>query len=467
MPPGFVSSDFSRYPACLPALSVTHNPTTDRRYRGRPASNVADYYVDTGNIPGSHAWHGGLEALLNVQGWSVLGEYVRANLNTDDGSVRVEDIGGGLIARTGDGRTDFSKDFFGREAFLTVSGQLNVETYCLALSKVYTFGPTFRAENSNTTRHLAEFWMIEPEIAFADLSDDADLAEAQRELDRAVEVLEEARRSNPYSEETQSLLGRLGHVEDGVAAELPDAHRADAEGAAGEARHDLGGRQLTVGLRGLCYMEVEVTGPNVAATITAHHLLLNRNALFLGGIRPHHYCLPVLKREEHREALVAAATSGNPKFFLGTDSAPHARDAKEAACGCAGIFNAPFALESYLAVFEEEGALDRFEAFASEHGPGFYGLPLNEDRITLERAAHGVPALLDVGGTPIVPFHAGEELRAAGRGPQDLFCQTGGRDRRHAGRLRQRGPTATRPSHPPIVARSVPRRGASLFPRSL
>ena len=113
---------------------------------------------------------------------------------------------------------------------------------------------------------------------------------------------------------------------------------------------------------------VEVTGPNVAATITAHHLLLNRNALFLGGMRPHHYCLPVLKREEHREALVEAATSGNPKFFLGTDSAPHARNTKEAACGCAGIYTAHAAIELYAAAFEEAGALDKLEGFASRFG---------------------------------------------------------------------------------------------------
>ncbi|HEU4646577.1 MAG TPA: dihydroorotase, partial [Burkholderiales bacterium] len=119
---------------------------------------------------------------------------------------------------------------------------------------------------------------------------------------------------------------------------------------------------------------VEVTGANVAATITAHHLLLNRNALFLGGIRPHHYCLPVLKRESHREALVAAATSGHPKFFLGTDSAPHARGTKEAACGCAGIYTAHAALELYAVAFEEAGALDKLADFASRHGAQFYGL---------------------------------------------------------------------------------------------
>lgn len=156
-------------------------------------------------------------------------------------------------------------------------------------------------------------------------------------------------------------------------------------------------------------------GENVAATITPQHLHINRNAMLVGGIRPHAYCLPVAKRERHRIALRKAATSGSPKFFLGTDSAPHARDAKESACGCAGIFNAPFALESYLEVFEEEGALANFEGFASEHGPRFYGLPLNEERITLERTGVRVPDEIDALGTPIVPFHAGERLRWAMR----------------------------------------------------
>ncbi len=146
--------------------------------------------------------------------------------------------------------------------------------------------------------------------------------------------------------------------------------------------------------------------PTLAATITPQHLHLNRNALFAGGLRPHAYCLPVVKRERHRLAVRAAAVSGSPKFFLGTDSAPHAVDAKESACGCAGIFNAPFALESYLTVFEQEGALDRFEGFASEHGARFYGLPLNEGSVTLAREAVDVPER--VGG--IVPFHAGERL---------------------------------------------------------
>ena len=155
---------------------------------------------------------------------------------------------------------------------------------------------------------------------------------------------------------------------------------------------------------------VAESGPNVAATITPQHLHINRNAMFTGGIRPHMYCLPVAKREVHRLALRKAATSGSPSFFLGTDSAPHAVGLKEAACGCAGIFNAPYALESYAAVFEEEGALDQFEGFASLHGPAFYGLPVNAATVTLEKAPTPVPAQIDAGGTAIVPFHAGEEL---------------------------------------------------------
>ncbi len=158
------------------------------------------------------------------------------------------------------------------------------------------------------------------------------------------------------------------------------------------------------------------SGPaNLAATITPHHLHINRNAMFAGGLRPDFYCLPVAKRELHRIALRAAATSGSPKFFLGTDSAPHSREAKESACGCAGIFNAPYALESYAQVFEEEQALDKLEGFASEHGPRFYGLPLNEGSITLVREPQPVPERLhlnDAAGTAVelVPFHAGQKL---------------------------------------------------------
>jgi dihydroorotase len=155
---------------------------------------------------------------------------------------------------------------------------------------------------------------------------------------------------------------------------------------------------------------VEAGGPNLAATITPHHLAINRNAMFDGGIRPHAYCLPVAKRERHRLSLRRAATSGSPKFFLGTDSAPHAVGDKEAACGCAGIFNAPFALESYAAVFDAEGALDRLEAFASENGPRFYGLPLNEGRVALKRRETRAPQRILLDGAEVVPFHAGEAL---------------------------------------------------------
>jgi dihydroorotase len=150
---------------------------------------------------------------------------------------------------------------------------------------------------------------------------------------------------------------------------------------------------------------------NVAATITAHHLLYNRNALFSGGIRPHMYCLPILKREPHRQALVAAATSGNPAFFLGTDSAPHARGSKENACGCAGIYTAHAAIELYAEVFEDAGALDKLEGFASRFGADFYGLPHNTDRITLKREAWTVPDCVRMGAETLVPLRAGERMR--------------------------------------------------------
>ncbi|MEO8455322.1 MAG: dihydroorotase [Sphingomicrobium sp.] len=144
----------------------------------------------------------------------------------------------------------------------------------------------------------------------------------------------------------------------------------------------------------------------VAATVTPQHLILNRNALFAGGLRPHAYCLPLAKRETHRLAVRKAATSGSPKFFLGTDSAPHSRKTKESECGCAGIFNAPFALESYATVFEEEGALDKLEAFTSVNGARFYDLPLNEGAITLAPGERKVPDEID----GLVPFQAGETL---------------------------------------------------------
>jgi dihydroorotase len=150
---------------------------------------------------------------------------------------------------------------------------------------------------------------------------------------------------------------------------------------------------------------------NLAATITAHHLQISRNALFAGGIRPHLYCLPIAKRETHRRALRRAAASGDRRFFLGTDSAPHAQSAKETACGCAGIFTAVCALELYAEVFEEEGALDRFEAFAALNGAQFYGLPPNERRVTLRRQSYTVPERIGDGATTLIPFRAGETLR--------------------------------------------------------
>ena len=149
--------------------------------------------------------------------------------------------------------------------------------------------------------------------------------------------------------------------------------------------------------------------PSLAATITPHHLVINRSSIFDGGIRPHLYCLPIAKKERHRLALRAAATSGSPKFFLGTDSAPHPEGDKETSCGCAGIFNAPHALEVYAQVFDEEGALAKLEGFASEHGPLFYGLPLNETRIELVRGEVKVPERIDSAG--VVPFQAGETLK--------------------------------------------------------
>ena len=155
---------------------------------------------------------------------------------------------------------------------------------------------------------------------------------------------------------------------------------------------------------------VDASGALMAATITPQHLHINRNAMFAGGLRPHAYCLPVAKRETHRLALRKAATSGSTQYFLGTDSAPHEVATKESACGCAGIFNAPFALESYAAVFDEEGALDKLEGFASLYGPRFYGLPVNEATVTLERISHIVPDRLTHGGDTLIPFHAGEKL---------------------------------------------------------
>ncbi|MBT5187195.1 MAG: dihydroorotase [Kordiimonadaceae bacterium] len=155
---------------------------------------------------------------------------------------------------------------------------------------------------------------------------------------------------------------------------------------------------------------VESASSNVAATITAHHMLLNRNALFKGGIRPHHYCLPVLKREEHRKALIKAATSGSQKFFLGTDSAPHTKNTKENACGCAGIYTAHGGIEFYAEIFDKADALNKLEAFASFNGPDFYGLPRNKSKITLTRKQTDIADTFPFGDEVCVPFRAGEKL---------------------------------------------------------
>jgi dihydroorotase len=152
---------------------------------------------------------------------------------------------------------------------------------------------------------------------------------------------------------------------------------------------------------------VKATPPRVAATITAHHLLLNRNALFAGGFRPHHYCLPVLKREEHRRSLIDAAISGNQKFFLGTDSAPHPKSEKESACGCAGVYTAHAGIELYAEIFGANGALDKLESFASINGPLFYGLPRNQDKITLVKEQWPVPAAYPFGADKLVAFRGG------------------------------------------------------------
>lgn len=155
---------------------------------------------------------------------------------------------------------------------------------------------------------------------------------------------------------------------------------------------------------------VPTAGPRLGATITPHHLEINRTDLFKGGIRPHLYCLPIAKREEHRLAVRAAAVGGNPQFFLGTDSAPHPVTAKESACGCAGIYNAPSALSVYASVFEADGALDRLEAFASLNGPRFYGVSVNEGRITLTKTGTHIPARIAAGQEEVHPYHAGERL---------------------------------------------------------
>jgi dihydroorotase len=156
---------------------------------------------------------------------------------------------------------------------------------------------------------------------------------------------------------------------------------------------------------------VSSASANIGATITAHHLLMNRNAMFAGGIRPHHYCLPVLKRETHRQALLKAATSGSPKFFLGTDSAPHPKSAKETACGCAGMYTAHAAIELYAEAFEQAGALAQLEGFASFYGADFYGLPRNQEKITLKQVGWEVPESMRFGNALLIPLRAGSRIQ--------------------------------------------------------
>ena len=236
-------------------------------------------------------------------------------------------------------------------------------------------------------------------------------AGATTNSDAGVTSLDRARHAIAAIEKHGLVLSLHGEVTD-ADVDVFDRERVYVERTLGKLTRDFPG--LRIVLEHVTTREaaefVAAAGANVAATITPQHLHINRNAMFAGGIRPHAYCLPVAKRELHRLALRRAATSGSPKFFLGTDSAPHAVAAKEAACGCAGIFNAPYALESYVTVFDEEDALEHFEAFASRNGPAFYGLPVNADTVTLKRGSTEVPAVIDANGTAIVPFHAGEVL---------------------------------------------------------
>ncbi len=218
----------------------------------------------------------------------------------------------------------------------------------------------------------------------------------------------------PVLEKMQELgLPLLVHGEvTDVEIDLFDREAVFIERILAPLRHDLPALKVVfehITTREAAQYVAEAAGP-IAATITAHHLLHNRNVMFAGGIRPHYYCLPVLKREVHRQALVAAATSGNQRFFLGTDSAPHARDTKEASCGCAGCYTALHAMELYATAFEEAGALHRLEGFASFHGPEFYGLPRNEETITLLRKPWTIPAEVPAGEASVVPLDAGRTL---------------------------------------------------------
>jgi dihydroorotase len=237
-------------------------------------------------------------------------------------------------------------------------------------------------------------------------------AGATTNSDAGVTSLDRARHAIAAIEKHGLVLSLHGEVTD-ADVDVFDRERVYVERTLGKLTRDFPG--LRIVLEHVTTREaaefVAAAGANVAATITPQHLLWSRNAMLVGGVRPHFYCLPILKRESHRHALVAAATSGSRKFFLGTDSAPHARDQKEHACGCAGCYSAPLALELYAEAFEDAGALDRLEGFASLHGAAFYGLPPHADTVTLVREPWTVPAAYPFGDGTVVPLRAGERMR--------------------------------------------------------
>jgi dihydroorotase len=237
-------------------------------------------------------------------------------------------------------------------------------------------------------------------------------AGATTNADAGVTSLERARDAIAAVEKHGLVLSLHGEVTD-ADVDVYDRERVYVERTLTRLVRDFPGLRIVLEHVTTCEgaQFVASAGANVAATITPQHLLWSRNAMLVGGVRPHYYCLPVLKRETHRRALVEAATSGSAKFFLGTDSAPHERGTKEHACGCAGCYSAPLALELYAEAFEDAGALDRLEGFASLHGAAFYGLPPHADRVTLVREAWTVPAAYPLGDGTVVPLRAGERVR--------------------------------------------------------
>ncbi len=245
-------------------------------------------------------------------------------------------------------------------------------------------------------------------------------AGATTNSDSGVTAIERAYPAIEAIEKHGLVLSLHGEVTD-PDVDIYDRERAFVDGALARLVRDFPG--LRIVLEHITTREaaqfVAEAPPRVAATVTPQHLLWSRNAMLAGGLRPHYYCLPILKREAHRRSLVAVATSGSPKFFLGTDSAPHARHTKEHACGCAGCYSAPLALELYAEAFDDAGALDRLEGFASRHGAAFYGLPPHDDTVTLVRESWTVPAEYPFGRETIVPLRAGETARwrVAGNSP--------------------------------------------------